>query len=217
MPPKAKKTVKKEEVNPEDIELVQYEIMAILDPDVTVDQHDKNFVALKKIVTDLGGTISHEEEWGKREFAYTIKKKTHGYYIVMNLEMDPAQMPELNAQFRITNYLVRNLIIKTPTGYTNLTYDWDAEPEVIEKKKPVVKKAPVAKKEVAPEPEPVKEIPTEEVAEVTEKAEKTEEAEATKEVAEKPAEEKVKGGEKQLEKLDEKLEELLSGDDDLNL
>ena len=232
-------------------ELVSYEIMAIIEPDVTEAQYKKHVDALKALLKKSGAEITHEQEWGKRDFAYPIKKQDNGFYVVLNFQGVPSEIVELENQLRIPPFVLRHLIIKTPADYVPLEYDWDAELEeevVKEEKKPVKKPAPVvvkAKEEEAPveEKEEVKEEPAEEVVEeaapVEEEAPAEEKEEAKEEVKEEPAEEVVeeekpakeeapakkekeevitdKASSERLSKLDEKLEELLSSDNDLNL
>ncbi|MDP2624643.1 MAG: 30S ribosomal protein S6 [Candidatus Peregrinibacteria bacterium] len=225
----ANETVESEETLDEDTR--RYEIMAIIDPDVPQAEYKKHFEALKELIQTHGGSISHEEEWGKRELAYTVKKRDHGYYVVINFDGIPAQIPEINAQLRITGHILRYLIIIVPDNYTPQTYDLDA---VIEEAQPEDEPEMVVRKAVAPKPGPNPEPKVEKVEklkvveEVVEEptpepeVEKDEEPEVAEEevaeveevvkapVKEKPAAEK-------LSELDEKLEKLLNEDDDLNL
>jgi len=222
--PKAKTTKKSEpaaEKPAEEVELVKYEIMAIIDPDVNEAQYKKHFEDFKKIFTKQGATIIHEDEWGKRELAYTIKKQDLGFYVVLNFELDPSKLDEINAQLRITPYLLRSLIIKTPEGYTPQKYDWDAEEETKKTEDPKPKEekkvAPPPVKEEAPEevkeePEPEVEV-EKEVAEeppveekVEEKAEEPEVEEAPEEEAE---EEEPEAEEEPEEEVEEKVEEVV--------
>ena len=252
-------------------DLVNYEIMAIIEPDITEAQYKKHVDALKTLLKKGGAEIWNEQEWGKRDFAYIIKKQDSGFYVVLNFKGDPSAILELENQLRITPFVLRHLIIKTPDGYQPVEYDWDAELEERVEEKPKVapepvkaKKAEVVKEEVVKEEEVVEEpveeaaakeeVAKEEVAEepveeevakeevveeedakeeevVEEEAAKEEEVveeEVVEEVAkeEAPAKEEKETKEEivsdkvsseRLSKLDEKLEELLSGDDDLNL
>lgn len=218
-----------------EVELVSYEIMAIIEPDITEAQYKKHVATLKDMLKKRGAEVTNEQEWGKRDFAYTIKKKNNGFYVVINFNGDPAKALQLESDLRITPFIIRHLIIKTPAGYISPEYDWDAQPEVLVKEK---EEEIVSKKEskpvlvVAPEPE-IEEV--EEVAETIEEIkgeeEEGEEVADTEEIKEneeeKPAKKANEEDEKEimsdkvsserLSKLDEKLEELLSSDHDLNL
>jgi ribosomal protein S6 len=240
-------------------ELVAYEIMAIIEPDITEIEYKKHFAALKDMLEKRGAEITHEQEWGKRELAYLIKKNDHGFYVVINFMGVPENLQQLEGDLRITPFLLRHLIIKTPNGYEPIEYDWDAEeeeeqpkPEKKERKAPKVVAPPPVKKEEpkeeekeeeeepeaeeetpAEEPEAVEEEVEEEPPAKEEKAEEKEEKEEPKEEAKEekaPAKEEKKEEKKddekkdddkmsseRLSKLDEKLEELLSSDNDLNL
>ncbi len=186
-------------------DLVNYEIMAIIEPDITEAQYKKHVDALKTLLKKGGAEIWNEQEWGKRDFAYIIKKQDSGFYVVLNFKGDPSAILELENQLRITPFVLRHLIIKTPDGYQPVEYDWDAELEERVEEKPKVapepvkaKKAEVVKEEVVKEEEvveePVEEAAKEEevVEEPVEEVEEPVEEVAKEEVAEEPVEEVAK-------------------------
>lgn len=171
-------------------EVIRYELMVIVTPDVTQADYEKHVEEVKTLLGAHNAKINHTEDWGKRDLAYSIKKKEHGYYYVFDFEMDPSEAPELNKQLRITPFVLRYLIVKLPEDYTPQKYDLETpkrpeyKPESAARPEPA---ATYAKPTVAQKPKPPKVEP----------------------IAAKPKED--------LSKLDEKLEELLSGGDDLNL
>lgn len=232
------------------VELVPYEIMAIIEPDITGAEYKKHVATLKDMLKKRGAEITHEQEWGKRDLAYTIKKRSSGFYVVITFNGNPSKALQLEADLRITPFILRHLIVKTPANYVPLEYNWDVEPEVEvkeEQEEAAPKKEHKPTRVVAPEPEPepeeeIAEVETveeeeevEEVAEAEEVEETVEEEVGEEEVEEEIAEEeppakKAKKDEddkkeivsdkvssERLSKLDEKLEELLSSDHDLNL
>jgi small subunit ribosomal protein S6 len=58
----------------------RYETVFILTPVLSDDQAKEAAKKFKKSVTDLGGKIVNEENWGLRKLAYPIQKKTTGFY-----------------------------------------------------------------------------------------------------------------------------------------
>ena len=75
-----------------------YETVFILTPVLSDDQAKEAAKKFKKTITDLGGKIVNEENWGLKKLAYPIQKKTTGFYhlveyagegqeIVNNLEL----------------------------------------------------------------------------------------------------------------------------------
>ncbi|AGR40718.1 30S ribosomal protein S6 [Spiroplasma taiwanense CT-1] len=89
----------------------KYEVMYIIDKDAT----DLKGVQkkLNDILTANNGKILESEEWGLKEFAYEIKKKKSGYYFVLIVETDSANINEFERVSRIDKNIVRNLVINT--------------------------------------------------------------------------------------------------------
>lgn len=57
------------------------------------------------------GTLDSVDEWGKRRLAYAINYETEGYYVLFNYTSTPDLPAELDRIFRITEGVVRSLII----------------------------------------------------------------------------------------------------------
>ena len=214
----SKTTTTAEETAHEEIELTRYELMVLINPNANSVEYQKQVDTIKKLLADHGADCWHEEEWGKRELAYTIKKQDYAYYLIVNFDMNPAEMPAMEAQLRIMNFVLRHLVLKVPANYTPQTYNLEEEekkPQKEEAKKPVPVKKTTPVKETTPVEE-AKPVPVEvEEGDVV----ATEEAETIEEEApkKKPSKISKEEAEADLSKLDAKLEELLSGDDDLNL
>lgn len=65
-----------------------------------------------KALVSANGTLESVDEWGKRKLAYAIDDETEGYYVLMNYECDPAFPAELDRIVKITDGVLRALIIK---------------------------------------------------------------------------------------------------------
>lgn len=89
-----------------------YEIMLILDP--TVD--DRQVATLVenhlKVITNGGGTVSSVDVMGRRRFAYEIKKKTEGTYVVVKLLAEPAVVKELDRRLTIDESVLRTKVFR---------------------------------------------------------------------------------------------------------
>ncbi|WP_339020940.1 30S ribosomal protein S6 [Spiroplasma endosymbiont of Atherix ibis] len=89
----------------------KYEIMYIIDQD-TIDVK-----AVQKKLHDVlianGGEILESEDWGLKDFAYLIKKKRKGYYSVVIVETDSANINEFERISRIDKNVVRYQVINT--------------------------------------------------------------------------------------------------------
>jgi len=57
-------------------------------------------------------TLQSVDEWGKRKLAYQINKESEGYYVLMNFEAEAEFPAELDRRYKITDGVLRSLIIK---------------------------------------------------------------------------------------------------------
>ncbi|MBE6830076.1 MAG: 30S ribosomal protein S6 [Ruminococcaceae bacterium] len=65
-----------------------------------------------KDLIEANGTIDSIDEWGKRRLAYPIMKQEEGYYTLVNFTSAPEFTAELDRIYKITDGVLRSLIIK---------------------------------------------------------------------------------------------------------
>ena len=54
----------------------------------------------------------HVDEWGKRKLAYLINKESEGYYVLFDFESEAEFPAELDRIYKITEGVMRSMIIK---------------------------------------------------------------------------------------------------------
>ena len=87
-----------------------YEAMYILDPALS-EEAIAALVAKFKAVVEANGTVSEIDEWGKRRLAYPINDLNEGYYVFMTFTADAAFPAELDRVMRITDGVMRSMIV----------------------------------------------------------------------------------------------------------
>lgn len=87
-----------------------YETIYILDPTLG-EEATAALVAKFKTLVEQNGTLAEVDEWGKRRLAYPINNKMDGYYVLMNFQSVPSFPLELDRIFRITDGVMRSLIV----------------------------------------------------------------------------------------------------------
>ena len=88
----------------------KYEVLYIIDP----AQGEEGIAALVnkfKAMVEAEGALSNIDEWGKRRMAYAINDLTEGYYVLMNMETKPEFPAELERVMKITDGILRCLVI----------------------------------------------------------------------------------------------------------
>ena len=76
---------------------------------------EEETAALVKKFTELvaaNGTVDSVDEWGKRKLAYEINKESEGYYTLINFTSVPSFTAELDRVYKITDGVLRSLIIR---------------------------------------------------------------------------------------------------------
>ena len=86
----------------------KYEVLYIIDPTMG-EEGIAALVEKFKAMVEAEGTLSNIDEWGKRRLAYEIDDKTEGYYVLMNMETNPAFPAELERVMKITDGVMRVL------------------------------------------------------------------------------------------------------------
>lgn len=93
-------------------QLPDYELVLIISPEVAEDDIEATVDKVNRFIIGKGGTISDTEQWGKRRLAYPIKRFTDGRYFLIKFNMGPAFGRELEASLKISEEVLRHLLIK---------------------------------------------------------------------------------------------------------
>lgn len=88
-----------------------YEALYIVRPDMKDDDIDTIAKEFESLVTGSGGVIVRSEIWGRRKLAYRVKRFTEGWYVLLRFESDPALIPRLRSRFRLSEAVIRYLIV----------------------------------------------------------------------------------------------------------
>jgi len=87
-----------------------YELMYIIDVDLGEEQIAAMVEKFKTLI-EANGTVDEHEEMGKRKLAYLINDKPEGYYVLVKFTSDPQFPAELDRVLKITDGIMRSLII----------------------------------------------------------------------------------------------------------
>ena len=87
-----------------------YEAVYIIDPRKN-EEETAALVERFKTLAEGNATAVEVDEWGKRSLAYPIQDQTVGHYVRMTFSAQPAFPAELDRIFRITDGVMRSLIV----------------------------------------------------------------------------------------------------------
>ena len=87
-----------------------YEVMMVF----SLKNGEEAAVALKdkfQAMIEANGTIDSVDDWGKRRLAYLIEDEAEGYYVLVNFTAATDFPAELDRVFKITDGVLRTMII----------------------------------------------------------------------------------------------------------
>ena len=90
----------------------KYETVFILTPVLSDDQMKETVEKFKNVLTDNGGKIENEENWGLRKLAYPIENKNTGFYTLIEFEGEPTIVGKLETAFRRDEKVIRFLTFR---------------------------------------------------------------------------------------------------------
>ncbi len=89
----------------------EYELTVLIHPDLEANL-DGPLDKVRKLITDNGGEITKEDNWGKKKLAYQIKREDFAVYVYFELKL-PSQAPlKISKTLNIDDEVLRYLLVK---------------------------------------------------------------------------------------------------------
>lgn len=89
----------------------KYENLYVITPELEEEAIKAIIEKFSGIITANGGEIESVDEWGKRRLAYPINDLNEGHYVLMTFTAAPALPAELDRVLKITEGVMRSMII----------------------------------------------------------------------------------------------------------
>jgi small subunit ribosomal protein S6 len=90
----------------------QYETVFILTPVLSEVQVKEAVKRYLDFISENGGEIVHQEDWGLRKLAYSIQKKSTGFYYLVEFKSDGNFVEKLETQYRRDERIIRFLTFR---------------------------------------------------------------------------------------------------------
>jgi small subunit ribosomal protein S6 len=94
--------------------LRDYEILYIVRADLDDDKVQDVVKRVNTLIERSGGHTAHTSLWGKRKLAYEVKHQKEGSYVLQDFDIGPERIPELESALKITEEVLRHLIVRKP-------------------------------------------------------------------------------------------------------
>src|SRR5256885_144261 len=91
-----------------------YEVLYIVRADLDDDKVQDAVKRVNTLIERSGGTIERTNLWGKRKLAYEVKHQKEGAYVLQDFQLEPSRVPELESSLKITEEVLRHLVVRKP-------------------------------------------------------------------------------------------------------
>ena len=89
----------------------QYETVFSATPVLSDIQMKEAVAKYTKLITDNGGEVVYEEDWGLKQLAYPIQHKTSGFYYLIEFKAAPEFVNTLEVQYKRDERIIRFLTV----------------------------------------------------------------------------------------------------------
>ncbi len=89
----------------------QYETVFILTPVLTEEMVVEAVGKFRQVLEVNGAELVHQESWGLKQMAYTIRKKSSGFYHLFEFKGDASLVDKLELEFRRDERILRFLTV----------------------------------------------------------------------------------------------------------
>ena len=91
-----------------------YEVLYIVRADLDDEKVQDAVRRVNTLISRAGGSSDQTSLWGKRKLAYEVKHQKEGAYVLQDFKLDPVRVPELESSLKITEEVLRHLIVRKP-------------------------------------------------------------------------------------------------------
>jgi small subunit ribosomal protein S6 len=89
-----------------------YEVMIIFDADLEEETIRSAVGRSTQLIESRGAELGQVDYWGKRRFAYELKHRWEGYYVVLQAKAEPAAMDELHRVLSLADEVLRHKVLR---------------------------------------------------------------------------------------------------------
>jgi small subunit ribosomal protein S6 len=92
-----------------------YELMIIFDAALDESAVQTYINRIEAQASAQGATLHRVDKWGVRRFAYEMKHRWEGFYVVVEL-LSPNSLDEIDRQLRLADEVIRHKFMRLPVS-----------------------------------------------------------------------------------------------------
>ena len=89
----------------------KYELVLIFKPELSEEDRNTVFSRIQQVI-DENGKLKEVHDWGKRKLAYEINYIKEGYYYIVNFDLDPQFVKEIERRCRLFDQIIRYMVVR---------------------------------------------------------------------------------------------------------
>ena len=89
-----------------------YELMLIINPQLTDAEVGEAVEKAKKILTDEKGEVLAEDRLGRKKFTHNVGKNRDGFYVYMKVKAAPETVKTITHNLKLQETVLRALMMK---------------------------------------------------------------------------------------------------------
>jgi small subunit ribosomal protein S6 len=93
-----------------------YDLLLLLSTDAPDEQRARILSSVESAITTAGGSVEHNDDWGRRPMAYEIRHRPEAEYHLLQFQAPRTLIEELSHTLHITDGVLRFRIIKVRRG-----------------------------------------------------------------------------------------------------
>jgi small subunit ribosomal protein S6 len=86
----------------------QYEGIFVFPPVLTAEEKKRSEEKLEEVIARQGGKVIAKQDWGKRLLGYTVQRYRDGYFLLMDIAMDPAKVAEFRGVIELMPEVIKH-------------------------------------------------------------------------------------------------------------
>ena len=89
----------------------KYDLVLIFKPELSEEDRNTVFSRIQQVI-DENGKLEEVHDWGKRKLAYEINYIKEGYYYIVNFDLDPQFVKEIERRCRLFDQIIRYMVVR---------------------------------------------------------------------------------------------------------
>lgn len=94
------------------VRMRDYELVMILSPEATEAEAAETVSRITELISDGGGSVSEQDNWGIRRLAYPIQRFIEGNYFIARCKMESQAAVQLDTTLNTSQDVLRHLVFR---------------------------------------------------------------------------------------------------------